>query len=626
MTGSAVSEAALAAHEARLCVVPPMQDGSKMPDGAWKEFQQRLSSRSEIVAWYADTDRTGLGVVTGHVSGDLEVLDFDDEPTYLAFRRRAEETGLLPLLERLEACYSEMTPKGGRHVLYRCPVIAGNQKLAKRPKRPEERRHERDLVATLIETRGEGGYIVLAPSHGGVHPSGRPYAQLAGSFATIATINPDERESILDLARSFDEMPKESGVVPPNVPPKMANASFNPVTWAGEDPRPGSDFNRRATWEEILGSEGWTAVYESGGVTYWRRPGKAVGVSATTNYGGSDLLYVFTTSSVFDSEKSYSKFAARAVLCHGGDFSAAASDLSASGYGRPGEPSPVLLSKLTEAISELPDDRATWVWIGCAAARKGVAEVARAWAADPAAFDEGVAVASARKFVPRPTQDERILRRVERALIALAREPKVREKDEFGVKIVKVVRRTAGRTRGGLLDLEVATPRSTALLTALDGKTASNYALVRARALEEGLALPLWKGANGYWAGLLEEALPLAETVPLLAGHELVVVVEDTIRRLLRELPRGTELAEADQGKVVLQDNRLLVKPDVLRKAVVSALPDDKVDRSAWGDAAQRLGGVDARPRLGGWKLTLLSFPASLTEDGDEGAGAGGAA
>jgi hypothetical protein len=48
------------------------------------------------------------------------------------------------------------------------------------------------------------------------------------------------------------------------------------------------------------------------------------GVSATTNHQGSDLLYVFSTSTVFEAGKAYSKFAAYAIPEHGSDFSAAA--------------------------------------------------------------------------------------------------------------------------------------------------------------------------------------------------------------------------------------------------------------------------------------------------------------
>src|SRR5205823_2198294 len=63
------------------------------------------------------------------------------------------------------------------------------------------------------------------------------------------------------------------------------------------------------------------------------RPGKGRDWSATTNHGGYDLLYVFSTSTVFDAERGYSKFAAYTILDHAGDFRAAAAELGRRGYG-----------------------------------------------------------------------------------------------------------------------------------------------------------------------------------------------------------------------------------------------------------------------------------------------------
>ena len=67
----------------------------------------------------------------------------------------------------------------------------------------------------------------------------------------------------------------------------------------------------------------------------WRRPGKSFGHSATTNHQGSDLLYVFSTSTPFAAERGYDKFGAYALLNNGGDHSAAARELAAKGYAAP---------------------------------------------------------------------------------------------------------------------------------------------------------------------------------------------------------------------------------------------------------------------------------------------------
>jgi len=295
--------------------VPPRDDGSKRPIDAWKEYQAERPTREQMSRWYADDDRGGLGVVCGRVSGNLELLEFDDRDTYDRFVDAVNEIdgGLRTLVARIEAGYLEETPGGGIHWLYRCDEVGGNTKLA-------SRRDGAGEVQTLIETRGEGGYVVLAPSNGRVHPSGKPYRLLAGGPTTIATISPAERDELWRLARSFDETPRVRVRVPEPVG----------TDWLT---RPGDDFAARTDWPAILEPHGWTAVYTAGGETYWRRPGKDESWSATTNYRGSDLLYVFSTSTEFEAERGYGKFSAYAVLAHGGDYTRAAAALADQGFG-----------------------------------------------------------------------------------------------------------------------------------------------------------------------------------------------------------------------------------------------------------------------------------------------------
>jgi hypothetical protein len=324
---STILDAALAAYDAGLCIMRPKVDGSKAPEGAWPDYQKQRPSRQEVERCFGSSP--GLGAVCGAVSGNLEALEFDDYPVYERFRQVAQAAGLADLVHRIESSYLERSPSGGIHWLYRCSEIGGNTKLARRPKRPEEMADPDDKVKTLIETRGEGGFIILAPSHGPIHPSGQPYVLLQGGFETIATITPEGRRSLFELARTFDQMPKPQ--------------ADRPGPTSGEPAgRPGDDFNARANWREILEPHGWNLIYQRGEVGYWRRPGKNLGISATTNYEGSDLLYVFSSSTSFEPERGYSKFSAYALLEHGGNYVAAAKDLAHKGYGtreyKPHEP------------------------------------------------------------------------------------------------------------------------------------------------------------------------------------------------------------------------------------------------------------------------------------------------
>jgi hypothetical protein len=322
LTPAEVRRCAFAAHRVGLSVVPPKEDGGKAPDGDWKLYQRERANETVLNGWYSN-GRTGLGLVCGVASGNLEALEFDDLPTYQEYKQLAIASGLGDLVERIEAGYSEQSSSTGIHWLYRCSEIGGNTKLARRPKLPEEMTHPEDKVKVLIEIRGEDGFIITAPSYGRVHSTGQPYRLLRGGFDSIATITPEERADLFELARTFDQMPK-----------RIVEESTN----KGSDKsgvRPGDDFNARGDWRSILEPHNWRPVFERGGETFWRRPGKDRGISATTNYQGSNLFYVFSTSTPFESERGYSKFSAFALLEHGNDYAAAAKALAGKGYGEP---------------------------------------------------------------------------------------------------------------------------------------------------------------------------------------------------------------------------------------------------------------------------------------------------
>lgn len=347
MTDSGVLEAALVALRAGLSVVPPLEDGSKRPLTTWKQYQGRAAQEKQVREWYAE-GRSGLGLVCGQVSGNLEVLEFEGravvEGVLDRFREAAQTQGLDGLCRRISDGLQVRSPSGGLHLVYRCiEAVEGNQELARRPATPEELaedqaredvqaaqigRKPRRLTAAgrprvLIETRGEGGYVVTAPSNGRVHPSGLPYVGF-GSLATITVVSGEERESLLELARTFDQMPSQAYQPPPER--------------AATDGLPGDDFNVRGAWREILEPHGWVYLFTAtDGNEHWMRPGKEPrGTSATINQSGQGVLYVFSSSTAFpEAQRSYSKFAAHAILNHGGDFQRAAEDLRRQGYGKP---------------------------------------------------------------------------------------------------------------------------------------------------------------------------------------------------------------------------------------------------------------------------------------------------
>ena len=174
-TPTRIVDIAMGLAEAELSVIPVRTDGSKAPAiKTWAPYQDVIATPEEISRMFGRNVGIGIGIVGGKASNNLEILDFDKVGIFEQFSEGVEwqQPGLI---EKLPAV---RTPSGGTHLYFRCEQIEGNQKLAMWP-------GEDGKVKAVIETRGEGGFIVSAPSHGKVHQSGRPYGPLTGGPESV---------------------------------------------------------------------------------------------------------------------------------------------------------------------------------------------------------------------------------------------------------------------------------------------------------------------------------------------------------------------------------------------------------------------------------------------------------
>ncbi len=252
-----------------------------------------------------------MGLAAGY--GNLQVIDFDDRGSLAQFEKLCTESGLGNLLDLIKDGYFEHSPNGA-HLLYRCIDVQSRKVLAGRPWVDGGVPKVKPLIETV-------NYIVSAPSYGGVNSSG-DYKMVSGGLDTIVEISPEDRDSLYDIARILDERPPKKE---PTAKPWKEKYSDTSI-W--------DEYNAATDWAAILEPHGWEAVSSRASAVMWRRPGKEVGISATTNHKGNDLLHVFSSSTCFEADKSVTKSAAYTILNHGGDYTESGSQLRLLGYGQ----------------------------------------------------------------------------------------------------------------------------------------------------------------------------------------------------------------------------------------------------------------------------------------------------
>lgn len=284
-------------------------DGQKKAIAAWKMYAEDLITVKALEDQINSDKAEGIATICGAVSGNMEVMDFDLKYD-ITGNLMANYKALIPA-EIMNKLRIIETRSGGFHWLYRCEVIEGNQKLASRPATPSEIKdspHLKQLV--LIETRGEGGYVVAPPTDGYTIIQDNP----------IPVISVDERDVLLDAARSFMEIHIEERA--------KFTSTGTPFTIS-----PFDDYNLKTDAIGLLTRHGWTVESEHSGKVFLKRPGTSDAKNSGNFHNEKKLLYVWTTSTEFEPGRAYSPSAIYCTLTHGGDYSAASRQLIKEGYG-----------------------------------------------------------------------------------------------------------------------------------------------------------------------------------------------------------------------------------------------------------------------------------------------------
>ena len=260
---------------------------------------------------YDYSNAKGIGLVCGKLSGNVEVIDIDlhhdKEGTILEDYKQLILEQDPKLLKKLVV---QKTRSGGFHFIYRCVFIEGNRKLANDVKQGH-------LIPSLIETRGEGGQIIVTPSEG--------YQFVQGSIESIPEITKEERAILFDSALALNRH-IEAFLPTARKVKEMMEATPNEKPWDA--------YNARGDWQGLLEKHGWKFVRTKGNKHHFLRPGDSVAKWSGDFHEDKNLFSVFSTSTVFEPQKGYSPFAMYAYLECSKDFSEAAKRLLKAGYGQ----------------------------------------------------------------------------------------------------------------------------------------------------------------------------------------------------------------------------------------------------------------------------------------------------
>jgi|MTBAKSStandDraft_2_1061841.scaffolds.fasta_scaffold02242_9 putative DNA primase/helicase len=178
-------DAALEYVEHGFSVIPLQPKGKTPLLPSWAEYQKRPPTAEEVSAWFEQWPDANIGLVTGAVSG-IAVVDIDsDEGAKWADKN-------LP-----KSSVYQQTGKG-YHIFYKANGTAIQNKVG---------------IAPGVDVRGEGGYIVIAPS---IHPSDAEYKLIFpegfDGWADLADFPKIQKQKQEQHKRTLDFEPVEPGL------------------------------------------------------------------------------------------------------------------------------------------------------------------------------------------------------------------------------------------------------------------------------------------------------------------------------------------------------------------------------------------------------------------------------
>jgi len=294
--------------------VIPIIKGKKNPPIKWERYETEIMNSKDI-DYYFKGD-CSIAIICGKISTpeehtSLEVLDVDcsHDNTGTLWKEFSEKIKQAsPELFNKLVIASTQSDKGGYHLYYKTTKNQSSIKLAQTKK-----------SESLLETRGQGGYVVAPPSD-----TNRKIIQ--GTLSDIPLVTEPERDLLFTIARSFNQYVKPQPVKTSNYTPTERRGGTGLKSW--------EDYNQRGDIINLLEKHGFKQVgtEQGGDRVLFLRDGSDANKSGDFSYS-KNTFKVFSTSTQFEAEKGYARSSVFSILECNGDFSISAKRLSEMGYG-----------------------------------------------------------------------------------------------------------------------------------------------------------------------------------------------------------------------------------------------------------------------------------------------------
>lgn len=272
----------------------------------WIEFQDRHATSDEFHGWLKAGAQ--LAIVCGEISNGLLVIDFDrfnggSEDLFEQWADACEARGY-----PVRSLPRQQTGSGGWQLGVHCDQPGENAKLA----------WVLDTNETLgrkiaIETRGEGGYIVYAPSR---HPNGNFYRMDHSEFYLTPYWSQADVDTILSIARSLSQVTEE---------PIVQYTARSAWSGAANQDSVINIYNLRTDVREVLRQFGYSDAH--GGRMH--RPGRGTHSVPSVHIGQDNRSFHHSTTDELHNGFWHTPFSIRCRLEFGDDARAAVKVIAA---------------------------------------------------------------------------------------------------------------------------------------------------------------------------------------------------------------------------------------------------------------------------------------------------------